>query len=362
MKKFVLLFVCMFAMASMFAQTNFQELTLEKALEKAKAEDKYVFVDCYTVWCGPCRMMSEKVLPLKEVGEYMNKKFVCIKVDMEKGEGLNMARKYQVSAYPTFLVLTADGNLLHRVVGASVTGEEFIKKIEAGFDENSASNLEKEYAAGNRDMNFLVRYIKALLVSCDWDKAKNVAQEVIASLSDEEKCMEPYWFIYENIDLSPIGSGNVNYLLKHIDQFRQKMGVEKVDRKLASLFEIQLEDILRGRNRKATLEDVEKIKQMLDSYQLVGQDYLYNYIELIKAVKTANTNQTLDLYKKIFPKLSDEKIAYLYFMPILDLKEKWNEAQKKELLVLTQQMEEQVEYSKLKASLRNFRTGMLERM
>ena len=188
MKKLVLVFTCMFVVVSVFAQTNFQDLTLEKALEKAKAENKYVFVDCYTVWCGPCRMMSEKVLPLKEVGEYMNKKFVCIKVDMEKGEGLNMARKYQVSAYPTFLVLTADGNLLHRVVGASVTGEEFIKKIEAGFDENSASNLEKEYAAGNRDMNFLVRYIKALLVSCDWDKAKNVAQEVIASLSDEEKC------------------------------------------------------------------------------------------------------------------------------------------------------------------------------
>ena len=51
---------------------------LEKALEQAKVENKYVFVDCYTSWCGPCKMMAEKILPLKEVGEYMNGKFVCV--------------------------------------------------------------------------------------------------------------------------------------------------------------------------------------------------------------------------------------------------------------------------------------------
>ena len=69
MKKFVSLFTGMLMIVSVFAQTNFQELTLEKALEKAKSEHKKVFVDCYTSWCGPCKMMAEKVLPLKEVGE-----------------------------------------------------------------------------------------------------------------------------------------------------------------------------------------------------------------------------------------------------------------------------------------------------
>lgn len=85
-----------------FAQTDFQDLSLDKALEKAKVENKLVFMDCYTSWCGPCKMMAEKILPLKEVGEYMNGRFVCIKVDMEKGEGPKLAQKYQVSAYPTF--------------------------------------------------------------------------------------------------------------------------------------------------------------------------------------------------------------------------------------------------------------------
>jgi putative disulphide-isomerase len=358
MKKFVLLFTGMLMMVSVFAQTNFQELTLEKALEKAKGENKKVFVDCYTSWCGPCKMMAEKVLPLKEVGEYMNERFVCIKVDMEKGEGPDLARKYKVTAYPTFLVLKADGSLMQRVVGGTLDGKEFIQKVDAAFDENSAANLEAEYAAGNRKMDFLLQYTKALVTACDLDKAKAVAQDIIGSLEDCQKCTEPYWFIYEDVSLSPIGSGNMTYFLKHTDQFREGVGVEKVDKKLASLFDLQLEEMIRGRNAAATLADVEAVQKTLDAYKLTGQDYLYEYIELIKGMKTGNTDKVLEMCKKVFPKMADEKIAYLYFMPILSLKGKWNGKQKEELETLTEQLAEQVEMSTLKASLRNFKTAV----
>lgn len=361
MKKMVLLFTGMLVMVSVFAQTNFQELTLEKALEKAKGENKKVFVDCYTVWCGPCKMMAEKVLPLKEVGEYMNERFVCIKIDMEKGEGPGLAGKYKVTAYPTFLVLKEDGSLMQRVVGGTLDGKEFIQKVDAAFDENSAANLEAEYVAGNRKMDFLLKYTKALITACDLDKAKAVALDIITSLEDSQKCTEPYWFIYEDASLSPIGSGNMAYLLKHTDQFRKGVGVEKVDKKLASLFDLQLEEMMRGRNASATVVDVEGVRKDLDAYKLTGQDYLYEYIELIIGMKTGNTDKVLEMCKKVFPKMADEKIAYLYFMPILSLKGKWNATQKKELEALTEQLAEQVEMSTLKASLRNFK-GSLDRL
>ena len=257
MKKFVLLFTCMLIAISVFAQTNFQELTLAKALGKAKMENKYVFVDCYTSWCGPCKMMTANVLPLKEVGEYMNETFVCVKFDMEKGEGRDIQQKYKVSSYPTFLVLNVDGSLLHAVVGASATGEEFVARVKEAFDDNSAGKLAVEYEKGNRDRDFLMTYIKALVKACDVEKAHKISEDVLASLSDDEKCTEPYWFIYENLDLSPIGSNNMMYLLQHVDQFRQGVGVEKVDSVVGNLFAIQLENILRGRNRTVTLEDVE---------------------------------------------------------------------------------------------------------
>ena len=354
MKKIILLLSCIFVMTSMFAQTSFQELTLEKALEQAKVENKYVFVDCYTSWCGPCKMMAEKILPLKEVGEYMNGKFVCVKFDMEKGEGRTIQQKYRVSAYPTFLILDTDGNLVHVVVGGTATGDEFLAKVKIAFDENSVGKGGVEYELGNLNMDFLMRYIKALVQSCDLEKARKIAQDVLVALDEEEKCSEPYWFIYENLDLSPVGSGNMMYLLKHVEQFRKGVGVEKVDSVLGNLFAIQLEDILRGRNKNATLADVEAAGKLLDTYKLTGQQYLYDYIALIKAIKEENTDETLRLCKNIFPKMPDEKIAYLYFSPLTTLQYKWNNKQKKELVAFTKQLIDQVEMSQLKHSLKNF--------
>ena len=78
------------------------------------------------------------------------------------------------------------------------------------------------------------------------------------------------------------------------------------------------------------------------------------YIALIKAVKTENTDETLRLCKGIFPKLSDQKIAYLYFSPLTMLQYKWDNKQKKELVALTKQLIDQVEMSQLKHSLKNF--------
>jgi thiol:disulfide interchange protein len=41
---------------------NFENnLSWEQVKEKAKAENKYIFVDCYATWCGPCKAMDKEV-------------------------------------------------------------------------------------------------------------------------------------------------------------------------------------------------------------------------------------------------------------------------------------------------------------
>ena len=87
MKKIILFIVSSLFITSLYAQTKFQELSLTKALELAKSEKKLVFIDCYTSWCGPCKIMAKEVLPQKEVGDFLNELFVCVKYDMEEGEG-----------------------------------------------------------------------------------------------------------------------------------------------------------------------------------------------------------------------------------------------------------------------------------
>lgn len=96
---------------------EFFEGTWQQVLDKAKKENKLVFVDAYTVWCGPCKYMSNAVFTDKAVGEYYNKSFVNYKFDMEKGEGPTFARKYTVNSYPSLIFLTPNGDPIYFAEG-----------------------------------------------------------------------------------------------------------------------------------------------------------------------------------------------------------------------------------------------------
>ncbi|HMV10164.1 MAG TPA: thioredoxin family protein, partial [Cyclobacteriaceae bacterium] len=66
---------------------TFHKISFEEAKAKAKAENKVLFVDFYTAWCVPCLEFTRNVLTDKEVGEAMNKSFISLKYDAEKGDG-----------------------------------------------------------------------------------------------------------------------------------------------------------------------------------------------------------------------------------------------------------------------------------
>ena len=176
-----------FGMTAPGKGVNFNDgKTFADILALAKKEGKPVFVDCYTEWCGPCKMMANKEFPKKEAGDYFNKKFVCWKVDMEKGEGVELAKRYDVNAFPTFLILDADGNLTGRCVGAAgIT--DFIKKVEDAMkEEKGLAWYQKEYNKGNRDQKFLTDYLKVLDDNYMRGEMKNVATALLEGKSAAE--------------------------------------------------------------------------------------------------------------------------------------------------------------------------------
>ena len=90
----------------------------DEAVALAKKEKKKIFIDFFTEWCGPCLNMALTVFPLPQVGEMYNKNFVCLKIDAEKGEGRELAKKYGIHSYPSYIFVNPKTQkLIHRSGG-----------------------------------------------------------------------------------------------------------------------------------------------------------------------------------------------------------------------------------------------------
>lgn len=122
MKHFGLLFTLVFLLGlatNVHAQgIDFFHGTFAEAQAKAKKENKLIFMDAYTTWCGPCKWMAANTFTDAGVGEYFNQHFINLKVDMEKGEGRELQRRYRVMAFPTLLFIDGAGEVKHRTMGA----------------------------------------------------------------------------------------------------------------------------------------------------------------------------------------------------------------------------------------------------
>lgn len=139
-----------------FAQgIKFEDSNFAAILAKAKKENKLVFIDAYASWCGPCKLMVKNIFPLKTVGDYYNGHFINAKIDMEKGEGIGLAKKYNVKAFPTYLFINGDGEEVHRTLGY-VEENDFIQFAKDAGDPNKRlTSLKQKFENGEKDPEFL---------------------------------------------------------------------------------------------------------------------------------------------------------------------------------------------------------------
>ena len=91
---------------------NFTETSLANAIQLAKAQKKLIFMDIYATWCGPCAMLKLRTFSNKDAGKFFNANFVNLSLDGEKGEGLKLFQAYQLTAFPTLIILDSDGTPL----------------------------------------------------------------------------------------------------------------------------------------------------------------------------------------------------------------------------------------------------------
>lgn len=141
-----------------------QDLSWQMVLNKAKEENKHIFIDAFATWCAPCKQMDAAVYPDSNVGSVMNAKFISVKVQMDSTANDNSLIKswykdakkirdqYKISGYPSYLFFSPNGKLVYKDLGYKDAGS-FLKLVQFATDSERETFRSKlnDYINGERD-------------------------------------------------------------------------------------------------------------------------------------------------------------------------------------------------------------------
>jgi len=98
-------------------EIKFSQQSYKQVLAKAKASHKQVFVDAYATWCAPCKQLRKTTFKDAKASAYFNQHFINYSVDVEKGDGVQLAKTWQVEGLPTLLIVDENGKVLANHTG-----------------------------------------------------------------------------------------------------------------------------------------------------------------------------------------------------------------------------------------------------
>lgn len=251
------------------AQTgvDFMHNNFKRAQKKALKENKIIFVDGYTTWCGPCKWMDSNVFEDPNVSKFFNNSFVNLKMDLEDGEGVDFALNYETTAFPTFYFLSAEGKVLHKALGAFDAQSLMDIANDALRPEKQLASFQTRHPREIKNGVFLKEYamlLKKLRIS----DSDSVVKDYLNTQTDWTGELNSK-FIFDNIGID-IDSKLFQYMLKNVNQFYEHVGAAKTDQKIINGIHAAL-------GPEGTPQDVEdEIRTLLpkESQRIVDWMYL----------------------------------------------------------------------------------------
>lgn len=209
---------------------------LDSALAMAKAEHKPIFIDFYTSWCAPCKMMSKDVFPQEKVGNFFNQTFINCKIQCDdNGIGVEVGKKYAVNAYPTTMFLNSDGELIHSAAGG-LSADEFIDLAKIALDPNkNLSSLIRKWEGGQRDTAFVNHYFATLKAAWRIELAKGQFETYFYALTKAEKTGKNSFELIKLLGFPPF-SPLFSFVEDNKRSFYKSVGNAVVDKYLSNTY------------------------------------------------------------------------------------------------------------------------------
>jgi dipeptidyl aminopeptidase/acylaminoacyl peptidase/thiol-disulfide isomerase/thioredoxin len=281
-----LLLICSFLQAQN-REIAFEHSTLQEVLAEARKADKPVFVDCYTEYCGPCRLMASTVFKTDSVADFFNKTFINLKLDMLSEDGKKYGDVYKVGAYPTFLILDNTGKEIYKFVGSQST-TKFMALIRSGMNPNNQMLvMDKTYASGKYTDSFVQSYIKLKLGLFEKNEAKAIAKKYLDKLPVERYTLPENWFLFTNRYLAGVQSYDSHFLIEHWADFLKPIGSQKVYDRIGEIYREITESVMRKwyfKDFKPNPTDFDYYSQHIASISI---PYQQDYLDMMDACKAA---------------------------------------------------------------------------
>jgi thioredoxin-related protein len=229
-------------------EVNYFSGTWDETIKKAKAENKYVMLDCYTDWCSWCKVMDKSTFKSDTITTELDKYFVAAHREMEKDpEGLAISMKYHVQAFPTFLFFSPEGKLIYEIAGYRPTAD-FLKELKKVEDPKSHMDFPGYGPA--LDPGFPDFYKNSFGTK---DTRKTPEKDVVNKFLDTQKDItgEVPWAI---ISRFPISEKYSNAVLANSAKLRKLYGKDQLDQKIYSIVRVRV-DTAAARNDEKLLSD-----------------------------------------------------------------------------------------------------------
>lgn len=270
---------------------EFSKATWKKHLNQARKENKLIFLDAQTKWCGFCRIMEKYIFTADSVADFYNRNFINVSMDMEEGEGIELRKKYGLYAYPSLLFINSDGELVDCKIGACSTYLDFIELGKRALDpERNYAGLKRKYEAGDRSLEVLQAYLRVLLDSGKDGTREKILTEDLGSLDDSIFFTERVWqIILENrAETTPLLMKRV---MKNKDPFLNIAGKQVVDSVLDAAFFSRVENLCRMADKKQfKKEECIRMIQLLKDADL---PFRGEYLAFLYAALELNRNNNM---------------------------------------------------------------------
>lgn len=230
---FLLFFV--FGIQNSFAQkqTLFLDKDFYAAVLQSKVEKKPIVLMLYATWCAHCNKMKNEIFTDADVINYYSKNFICVSVDAESQNGIDLKNrfksKFKVKFYPTFAFLDSDENVLNCISGESKK-EDFLNEAKNTLiSEKQFTTLKSTYFNDVSNAENCLKYITAVR-KCGLD-ATEITEKYLQTKTENDWFTEQNWKIIAN-GINTIDSYEIKFVNLHKDEFAKVSSPIRVEKKL----------------------------------------------------------------------------------------------------------------------------------